>query len=90
MWRKLVTCEVLLSTYEDMTMRIDFNVWLDTYSNVEQYCLYRSAEENGYNGRPIIDGVYIWRPELDEKPPNNLKLTLEWGDNNEESPVTQA
>ena len=30
---------------------------------------------------PIVDGVYIWRPELDEKPPNNMKLTLEWGDN---------
>lgn len=62
-------------------MRMEFNLWLDTYSNVEQYCLYRSAEENSYNGRPIIDGLYIWRPELGEKPPNNMKLTLEWGDN---------
>ena len=58
-------------------MRMDFNLWLDTYSNDEQYSLYRSSEENGYHGRPIIDGVYIWRPALAEKLPNNMKLTLE-------------
>jgi hypothetical protein len=45
-------------------MRLEFNLCLDTYSRVQQYCLYRSSEQNNYNGNPIVDGVYVWRPEL--------------------------
>lgn len=47
---------------------MEFNLWLDTYTNVQHYALYRSSEGNNYNGNPIVDGIYIWRPELGTSP----------------------
>jgi len=65
-------------------MRRVFNLWLDTSTRVQQYCIYRSSEQNRVNGNPIVDGVYVWRPEMGDTPPRNLKLTLEWGDTEDE------
>jgi hypothetical protein len=65
-------------------MKRDFDLFLDTFSGVQQYCLSRSEQTNDYNGNPIVDGVYVWRPELGDTPPNKMRLTLEW-DNEFES-----
>jgi len=62
-----------------------FTLWLDPEYSQMSYWLYRSNERNTYNGRPTVDGVYIWRREIGEAPPPNMKLTLEWEDNNDES-----
>lgn len=66
-----------------------FDLWLDRDTQVQQYYIYRSSEQNSNNGNPVVDGLYVWRPELGENPPKNMKLTLEWTDNQEKAPVTQ-
>ncbi|MFC1978229.1 hypothetical protein ACFLWS_08245 [Chloroflexota bacterium] len=40
------------------------------------YCLYRSSEK-GDNNRPLIDGLYIQREQIEPIPPKCIELTLE-------------
>jgi hypothetical protein len=64
-------------------MKRAFTLLLDEDSSHVEYWLYRSTELNNGNGGPVVDGVYIWRPELGTEPPEVINISIEWGQNTE-------
>jgi len=48
----------------------------DMLSRVNNYDIYRSQEQE--DDRPIIDGDYIQRNELGNRPPEKIILSLKW------------
>ncbi|MDX6693058.1 MAG: hypothetical protein QOF02_661 [Blastocatellia bacterium] len=68
-------------------MKRTFTLSLDEDSSHVSYWLYRGTELADDVGHPVVDGVYIWRPELGDDPPENVELTIEW---EPRGPATEA